>query len=118
MSDKSSWIPELPLPGPSNSLLSPSSGGWLLGHYKGGKIEYILLAIHYLNVCFPGGSVVKNLPTNAGDVGLITGLGRFLEKKMATHFSILVWEIPWTEEPGRLQSMGLQRVGHNLATQQ
>ena len=62
--------------------------------------------------------MVKNLPTNAGDVGLITGLGRFLEKKMATHFSILVWEIPWTEEPDRLQSMGLQRVGHNLATQQ
>ena len=36
-----------------------------------------------------------------------------LEKEMATHFSILAWEIPWTEEPGGLQSMGLQRVGHN-----
>ena len=35
---------------------------------------------------------------------------------MATHFSILAWEIPQTEEPGGLQSMGLQRVGHNLAT--
>ena len=35
-----------------------------------------------------------------------------LEKGMATHFSILVWRIPWTEEPGRLQSVGLQRVGH------
>ena len=35
---------------------------------------------------------------------------------MVTHSSILVWEIPWTEEPGVLQSMGLQRVGHNLAT--
>ena len=35
-----------------------------------------------------------------------------LEKKMATHFSILAWKIPWTEEPGRLQSMGSQRVGH------
>ena len=41
-----------------------------------------------------------------------------LEKKMATHSSILAWEIPWTEEPGRLQSMELQRVGHNLATKQ
>ena len=39
-----------------------------------------------------------------------------LEKEMATHSSILVWRIPWTEEPGRLQSMGLQRVGHNSAT--
>ena len=36
-----------------------------------------------------------------------------LEKEMATHSSILAWEIPWTEEPGRLQSMGLQRVGHD-----
>ena len=36
-----------------------------------------------------------------------------LEKEMATHCSILAWEIPWTEEPGRLQSMGSQRVGHN-----
>ena len=35
---------------------------------------------------------------------------------MATHSRILAWRIPWTEEPGRLQSMGLQRVGHNLAT--
>ena len=37
---------------------------------------------------------------------------------MATHSSILAWEIPWTEEPGRLQSMGLQRVRHDLATKQ
>ena len=36
-----------------------------------------------------------------------------LEKEMATHFSTLAWKIPWTEEPGRLQSMGLQRFGHN-----
>ena len=41
-----------------------------------------------------------------------------LEKKMATHPRILVWEIPWTEEPGGLQTMGLQRVGHDLATKQ
>ena len=39
-----------------------------------------------------------------------------LEKEMATHSSILAWKIPWTEEPGSLQSMGLQRVGHELAT--
>ena len=36
-----------------------------------------------------------------------------LEKEMATHSSILAWEIPWTEEPGRLQSMGSQRIGHD-----
>ena len=39
-----------------------------------------------------------------------------LEKEMATHSSILAWRIPWTEEPGRLQPMGSQRVGHNWAT--
>ena len=36
-----------------------------------------------------------------------------LEKKMATHSGILAWKIPWTQEPGRIQSMGLQRVGHD-----
>ena len=40
-----------------------------------------------------------------------------LEKKMATHSNILAWEIPWTEDPGGLQSMGLQRVGHSLAAE-
>ena len=49
---------------------------------------------------FPAGSVVKNLPANAGEVGSIPRLGRFpQEKEMATHSSILAWEIPWTEEP-------------------
>ena len=41
-----------------------------------------------------------------------------LEKEMATHSSILAWESPWTEETDRLQSMGSQRVGHDLATKQ
>ena len=41
-----------------------------------------------------------------------------LEEKMLTHSSILAWEIPWTEEPGGLQPMGLQRVRHNLVTKQ
>ena len=60
--------------------------------------------------------VVKNPPANAGDIrdmGSISGSGRSLEKEMATHSSILAWEIPWTEEPGRLQSIGLQRIGHD-----
>ena len=63
---------------------------------------------------FPGGSVVKNLTASAGDMGLIPDPGRSpLEEDMATNSSILAWRIPWTEEPGSLQSMGLQRVGHN-----
>ena len=60
--------------------------------------------------------VVKNPPANAGgvrDEGLILGWEDPLEKEMAIHSSILAWRIPWTEEPGRLQSMGLQRVAHD-----
>ena len=58
---------------------------------------------------FPGGSVVKNPPANAGDACLIPGSGRSPEKEISTHSSILAWEIPWTEKPGRLQSMGSQK---------
>jgi len=60
--------------------------------------------------------VVKNLLANAGDrrdIGLIPGSGRFPpEEGTATHSSILAWRISWTEEPGGLQSLGLQRIGH------
>ena len=60
--------------------------------------------------------MVKNLPANVGDVknqGSIPGSGRSLEEGMETPSSILAWRIPWTEEPGKLQCMGLQRVRHN-----
>ena len=60
--------------------------------------------------------LVKNLPANAGDSGLTPGSGDALEKGMATHSSILAWRIPWTEEPGGLQSMRSQRVGHKVMT--
>ena len=53
---------------------------------------------------------------NEGDPGSIPGLGRSLEKEMATHFSILAWKIPWMEKPVRLQSMGSQRIGHDWVT--
>ena len=59
-----------------------------------------------------------NLPASAGDVGSIPGLGRSPGEEMATHSSILAWEISWTEEPGGLQPRGSQRVGQNLATKQ
>ena len=78
--------------------------------------------------------MVKNLPASAedaGNLGSIPESGRFpggghgtlgwddpLEKGMATHSIILAWEIPWTEEPGRLQSVGSQTVGHNLPSKQ
>ena len=62
---------------------------------------------------FQGGSVGKNPPANAGDAQTqVPSLGREdpLEKAMATHPNILAWRIPWTEEPGWLQSTGMQRV--------
>ena len=62
---------------------------------------------------FPGGSDGKASVYNAGDLGSIPGQEDPLEKEMAIHFSTLAWRIPWTEEPGRLQSMGSQRVGHD-----
>ena len=50
---------------------------------------------------------------NAGEMGSIPGSGRPLQKGVATHSNILAWRIPGTEEPGGLQSMGLQRVEHD-----
>ena len=62
---------------------------------------------------FLGGSDGKILPAMQETQVQSLGLKDPLEKGMATHSSILAWRIPWTEEPGRLQSMGLQRVGHD-----
>ena len=64
---------------------------------------------------FPHGSMVKNLPANAGDTGLIPGRGRSPGEGKATHSSILAWEIPWTEEPGRLQSARLKKSRTQLS---
>ena len=60
--------------------------------------------------------MVKKLPTNAGDIEMqVQSLGQEdpLEKGMATHSSVLAWRIPWTEDPGGLQSTALQRVGQD-----
>ena len=56
---------------------------------------------------------VKHLPAMQETWVLSLGWEDPLEKEMATHSSILAWRIPWTEEPGGLQSTGLQRVGHD-----
>ena len=58
------------------------------------------------------GQLVKNLPAVQETRIRPLGWEDALEKEMATHSSVLAWRIPWTEEPGGLQSMGLQRVGH------
>jgi len=75
-----------------------------------------------LRVCFPVAQMVKNQPAMQETWVLqetqVRSLGQEdpLEKGMATHSSILAWRIPWIEEPGGVQSMGLQRVGYNWAS--
>ena len=62
---------------------------------------------------FPCGSAGKESASNVGDLGLALGWEDPLEKGKATHSSILAWKIPWREEPGRLESMGSHRLGHD-----
>ena len=70
---------------------------------------------YFLIEGFPSGSVVKNLPANAGDTGLIPGLGRPLERDIVTHSSILA-ENPMDRGDWWVIVLGLQRVGYDLAT--
>ena len=67
---------------------------------------------------FSGVSDVKASVYNAGDPGSIPGLRRPLEKELAMHSSTSAWKIPWTEQPGRLQSTGSQRVRHDIGAEQ
>ena len=70
--------------------------------------------------CYEVAQWVKNPPVmqETGDMGLIPGSGIFPEKKMATHSSILVWKVPWTEESGGLQSRRLDMTEHTKTTQE
>ena len=73
-------------------------------------------ADYYQTMGFPGGMNGKE-PTcqcrRLRDLGVVPGLGRSLEKRIATHSSILAWRTPQTEQPGGLWSIGSQRVGHD-----
>ena len=71
----------------------------------------------FINMGFPGGSAVKNLPAMQKTQVQSLGQEGLLEKEMATYASILVWEIPWTEEPGRLQFTVLQKSQTQLSNQ-
>ena len=68
---------------------------------------------YWVMLGFPGGSIIKNPP--AVQEMQVRSLGQEdpPEKEMATHSSTLAWKIPWTEEPGKLRSMGSQRVEHD-----
>ena len=59
------------------------------------------------------GQIVKNLPVMQETQVRSLGWEDLLEKEMATHYSIVAWRITWTEKPGKLQSIGSQRVGHD-----
>ena len=84
--------------------------------YKELAERYLIWRWTWTQRNFPMAQTVKNLPAKQGIRVRFLGQEDPLEKEMANHFSILAWEIPWTEEPGRLQSMGSQRLGHDWAT--
>ena len=71
-----------------------------------------------LRTGFRGGSDDKDSAYDAGELGLVLESEKFPREENALYSSILVWKIPWTEEPGGLQSMGLQRVRHNITKAQ
>ena len=94
-------------------------GGWYLLSSLWDIISYLAkwqIHIHIMySMGFPRGSLVKNLPANLETLLRSLGWEDPLEEGMATHSSTLAWRIPWTEKPGGLQSMGLQRIGHGWA---
>ena len=83
---------------------------------QGEKVGSSMKSRLWVKEGFPGSSAGKQSTCNAGDPSSIPGLGRSSGEGVATHSSILAWRIPWTEEAGRLQSTGLQRIGHNWVT--
>ena len=77
--------------------------------------QYFLVSLEKCSLCgFLLAQLVKNLPAMQETRVRFLGQEDPLEKEMAIHSSILAWRIPWREEPGRLQSMGSQRVGHDF----
>ena len=91
----------------------------LMRRWSVGRVNFLTCTEHWLSAMV-GDSMVKNLPTNAGDAGdsgSISGWEEPLQEEMATSFSILACKSPCIEESGRLQYVGLQRVGHDLAAE-
>ena len=120
-------------------MSSPRLGCWhgriLEGHLRGLQVgAFLLVSSHDGERTSPGLFLIfkranliqgfprwlsgKNLPANTGDEGSISGSEDPLERGKATHSSILAWRSPWTEEPGRQQSMGSQRIRHDLVMKQ
>ena len=119
----SSSLPSLvlPKPLPVGRLLGRRSGFQMLSQDWGNsqKVCPIFTSSDFIGQKHKASLVaqtVKNLPTMPDTWAWSLGQEDPLEKEMASHSSILAWEIPWTEEPGKLQSMESQRVGHNWVT--
>ena len=116
-----SWgLPPGGTPGSFSGLFlsSPSQDPWGLPVFLHLRCWLYLQGKYKILETLNGGSVVKNLPARQEMQEMqVLSLGWEdpLEKEMATHSSILAWRIPWTEEPGGLQSMGSQRVRQDLA---
>ena len=109
-----------PCPERRNGTQWPEAGGSVgasLGLKMMERSNNMIQFLKYYIFDFCDGSEGKESAFNAGDTGdkssIPPGSGDPLEEEMATHSSVLAWAIPRTEEPGRLQSMGLQRVGHD-----
>ena len=77
------------------------------------KKKNLLIVVSKVFVVFPVSQMVKESACNEGDQGSVPGGEDHEEKGMVTCFSILAWEIPWTEEHGKLQSLRSQRAGHD-----
>ena len=82
-------------------------------YFKDFPSNMFLMSLKHLYMGFLGGSVVEDPPVNAETEVQFLSWEDPLEEETATHSSILAWKITWTEEPGRLQSMGSQRARHN-----
>ena len=103
------------IPGTGKPGGLPSIGSHRVGH-DWSDLAGAAAAAAVLLLAFPGGSGGKQSACSVGHLGSIPVLGRSPGVGMATHFGILAWRIPWTEEPGGLQSTGSPRVRPSWAT--
>ena len=119
------WPKKNQIQGPGQLLAYPGPLRGLCQAHDFGRVHDLNVCVPLKFLCgnskfqkwgFPGGSVVKNPPANAediGDAGSIPGSRRYPGVGNGNPFSTLAWKIPLTEKPGGLQSIGLQRVGHD-----
>ena len=109
------WMQTCLHPDMARKPMYPSTACYLESLVPSLPLCLLFSTVFYFVLEYSFGSDGKESACNARDLGLIFGLGKSLEKGMAIHSSFLAWKIPWTEELGRLQSIGSLRVGHDWA---